>query len=605
MKKLSVFLQKAQGVVLRYPMVLLMSFIMTSVVIYMTEAKDRQYDDEANYIQVKLVIVSALGISLMFALKMLAQRIGKGKEILIQISGLIFLLGFYFLVLPTKNEDFSDIYVFVLVPTFILSHLLVAVAAFFRAGHSEKNFWEYNKNLFVNFFLTGIFTQVLTGGVELAIVAIQQLFNVDFGSNVYLETFFALTIFGSTFIFLLFNDEGLSSLEQETKYPVVLKFFTQFILIPLLCIYVVILYLYSAKILLAWELPRGWVSYLILAYASVGILALLLVHPLKEDEDGKSWVKIFGKVFYVALIPLLVLLFVAIFTRILQYGFTEPRYFVLLLALWLATVVLYFVLNKKANIKFIPMSLFLFGLFALIFPYFNVFSTSIRSQKHEFEKLLTENDLLENGTIKFTKYIGNTSIEISEKFNYLNKRKEKEYLKNFLPENLHAQFDNNHTTFWLNGYFNRASIDTVNGGKNHSNSSENIFVILENESGFTTNIKGYDYAVPYSWTGKQSMENHFKINNDEIKFSFVLFGARAQGFFRLTLNGDETVDVFPSIENLFENHTESKTVKVKDLAVEKDLGKYHIKIIFQSISSYGSSKTYQINAPLFLIKEKR
>lgn len=159
-----------------------------------------------------------------------------------------------------------------------------------------------------------------------------------------------------------------------------LKFFTQFVLIPLLIIYVVILYLYSIKILINWELPRGWVSYLVLVYSMVRILALLLVHPLRGD-DAKSWVRIFGKMFYYTLIPLLVLLFVAIFTRLLEYGFTEARYYVVLLALWLTLVVGYFALKKNPGIKFIPISLFVFGIFSLLMPFANAFSVAKQSEK--------------------------------------------------------------------------------------------------------------------------------------------------------------------------------------------------------------------------------
>ena len=175
-----------------------------------------------------------------------------------------------------------------------------------------------------------------------------KLFDFNFNDRYYLETFYFLSIFGSSFIFLLFNEKGLLQLEKDGTYPVILKFFTQYILIPLLIIYAVILYFYSAKILLNWELPRGWVSYLILAYSVVGILALLLVHPLKQESTA-SWVRVFSRIFYFTLIPLLVLLFTAIFTRILEYGYTEPRYFVLLLAIWLTSVVFYFIFTNFIN----------------------------------------------------------------------------------------------------------------------------------------------------------------------------------------------------------------------------------------------------------------
>ena len=341
LKKIKEITGKAGLVIREYPMVLLMSFL--GAVSLMCFAHGNFNSNPNFFVFIKFALVSCLGISLMFALKMLSQRIG--KQILLEISGIFFLVFFYFL-LPEEEKYFTERYAFLIVPTFILSHLLVSFIAFF-GKEKELNFWQYNKNLFINLFLTAIFTGVLTGGVELAILAVDKLFDFNFNDRYYLETFYFLSIFGSSFIFLLFNEKGLLQLEKDGTYPVILKFFTQYILIPLLIIYAVILYFYSAKILLNWELPRGWVSYLILAYSVVGILALLLVHPLKQESTA-SWVRVFSRRFYFTLIPLLVLLFTAIFTRILEYGYTEPRYFVLLLAIWLTSVVFYFIFTKRA-----------------------------------------------------------------------------------------------------------------------------------------------------------------------------------------------------------------------------------------------------------------
>ncbi|WP_228413506.1 DUF4153 domain-containing protein [Chryseobacterium sp. CH21] len=371
-------LGRANEVIFRYPMILTMALLASIGAICIAETERSEI---TSYI--KFTICACLGISLMFALKMLSQRIG--KELLLQLSGIIFLTGFYF-ILPDKKNGFTEVYAYIIAVTALLSHLLVSFVPFLEKNR-ELSFWQYNKNLFVNIFLTAVFTGVLTGGVELAILAIDKLFDFNFHDRIYRDTFFVLAILGSSFIFLLFNDKGLNNLEKDGTYPVVLKFFTQFILIPLLLIYVTILYFYSVKIVINWELPRGWVSYLVLAYSVVGILALLLVHPLKE-ENAKSWVKVFSKAFYYTIAPLIILLFTAIFTRILEYGYTEPRYFVLLLALWLLSIVIYFIFSKKATIKFIPISLFLFGTFALIFPYLNAFSVAKRSQQRQLVKIL-------------------------------------------------------------------------------------------------------------------------------------------------------------------------------------------------------------------------
>lgn len=576
-------LQKAKDVVFRYPLVLLMSMLMAACMIYLV-GTDYSIEEEFHFLIVKLIILSSLGISLMFALKILSQRIGKG--FLWEILGLIFLFGFYF-ILPANEDDFTEVYAFLLIPVYILSHLLVAFVAFIRKKDSEKNFWQFNKNLFVNFFLTLVFTGVLCGGVELAILAVDQLFNMDFDYKVYAIAYYFLAIFGSTFIFLLFNETGLLFLEKEGDYPVVLKFFTQFVLIPLLFIYVIILYFYSAKILINWELPRGWVSYLVLAYSVVGILALLLVHPLKENT-AKSWVKIFSKVFYFTLIPLAFLLFTAIFTRVLEYGYTEPRYFVLLLAVWISAVILYFIFSRKPGIKFIPISLFLFGLFALVFPYFNAFSVAKRSQKNQVEKVLAENNLLTEGKFDFNQKVTDSVLyEIEDKFEFLDDRCQRDYIEQFFDEETKKKLPEK--GYWnLNPYFK-------NIRKTSRFQSGSTYVQIQSADSLYK-IEDYQYMVY-----QQDLINSIEINGDTFQLKHVM-----NKNFELTLNKEVSVDFMPMIEKLCSTHAGGNQ-NVENLFLEKDLGKYHIKVIFKSIqkSSYDpENEDYWMSDALFLIKER-
>ena len=50
----------------------------------------------------------------------------------------------------------------------------------------------------------------------------------------------------------------------------------QFILIPLVGLYLLILYVYGLQILFTWELPKGGLTYLILSFSIAGMLAVLL-----------------------------------------------------------------------------------------------------------------------------------------------------------------------------------------------------------------------------------------------------------------------------------------------------------------------------------------
>jgi hypothetical protein len=584
-QKLHHITQKAKSALLGYPMVLAMAIIMASTIVFMTET---DWKNEAYFWCIRLIITSALGISLMFALKMHAQRVG--KELLWHALGLLFLVGFYF-ILPANEDDFSEMHLFIIVPTFILSHLMVAAIPFV-GKETELSFWQYNKNLFINFFLTVIFTGVLTGGVELALVAIDQLFGMEFNGNIYGETFFVLAIIGSVFIFLLFNEKGLEALEKDGDYPVVLKFFTQFILIPLLLIYAVILYFYSAKILFKWELPEGWVSYLVLAYSIVGILALLLVHPLKGDS-AKSWVKIFNKVFYFSLLPLIVLLFTAIFTRVLQYGFTEPRYFVLLLAVWLLGVVLYFIFMRRATIKFIPISLFLLGLFSLVFPYFNTFSVSVRSQKHELEQVLNTYKLLENGKINFDKPLpSDVAYDISDKFEYLSQRFEYDYLSSLIDKKALKNLTKK-DTWYVDGLFTHKTEDA------RSKEAKNIYL---------TNSKRYAEVGDYQYIVNQNNlqgDNGIKINGDYFTLKNEVY--KTEQAFVLQTNSKEQIDFMPKIQMFFKRYSGSNVRRETDsLFAEGDVGNYHVKVIFgyMSQTTYEGREDYYFSDAVFLIRRR-
>lgn len=574
-------LSRANEAIFRYPMVLVMALLASAGAICITET-DRF--EITSYI--KFTICACLGISLMFALKMLSQRIG--KELLLHVSGVIFLIGFY-CILPDRKESFTEVHTYVIAVTALLSHLLVSFIPFLERDR-ELRFWQYNKNLFINIFLTAVFTGVLTGGVELAILAIDKLFDFNFHDRIYRDTFFVLAIFGSSFIFLLFNDKGLNNLEKDGTYPVVLKFFTQFILIPLLLLYVTILYFYSVKIVINWQLPRGWVSYLVLAYSIVGILALLLVHPLKQ-ENAKSWVRIFSKAFYYTILPLIILLFTAIFTRILEYGYTEPRYFVLLLALWLSSIVVYFIFNKKATIKFIPVSLFLFGVFALIFPYLNAFSVAKRSQKTELMNILNQHQLISAGKINFQKKVTDTiRTEIANKFEFLAERKQGAFLSGLLNEKDQAELSENieKGSFYSINYSIQNKFSDVNVTIKTRAYEMNRLVLVRKEK--AVEIGNYQYLISFHRYSRDPQQ----LNNDQFELTDQL---TEKSSLKLSLNDQEEVDFGPQIIKLFEeNKNKTGNVKLPEIAMESDLGKYHVKLIFNEITKekYSENDTADI-----------
>lgn len=452
MKKINEIFATALATAKHYPLVLLSAFLSA---IFLILAVEIEYDDEirvATRVAIcKLAFTFNLGICLFFATKVATERFG--KSLLFNGIGVLLLVFFYFVILPNDFErNFQPQEYIYIVASYVLAHLAVAFLPFIFIKDREYNFWEYNKKMFENFCISAVFTFVLTAGILLAIAAVDNLFDLNIREKIYLYFGWFSGIFGSCFVFLSFS-KNLNNLEkEEQEYPIVVKFFTQFVLIPLLIIYGFILYLYGGKILFSWQLPEGWISFMIMAYSVVGILAFLLVYPLGK-VGAKSWVKFFFKIFHFSMLPLLVLLFVAIFTRILEYGFTENRYFVLLFAVWLALVTFYFIFGKKTSIRFIPISLFLFVLFSIAMPFFNAFSVSKRSQEKELRQILAETKIIKEGKINFDAPIPNKKVElIAEKLEFFAERGHKEIVLNLTPKNkekkMKTLLDKNYLSAW-------------------------------------------------------------------------------------------------------------------------------------------------------------
>ncbi len=293
--------------------------------------------------------------------------------------------GLYFILKPSFY--LADVYRIGLLA--FAFHLLVAFSPFLKKG-SQNGFWQYNKSLFLRFLTAGLYAGVLYAGLAVALAAIDGLFNVKIGWQTYMRLFAVVTAGFMTVFFLAGVPSGFQELDDEESYPKGLKIFTQYVLIPLMTIYLLILLVYEAKIIINWELPKGLVSTLILGYAVFGILSLLLIHPIKEKE-GNGWIKLFSRFFYVMMVPLVVLLLLAVWKRVGIYGITESRYILIVLAAWLSLITVYFLFSKKQSIKIIPVSLCVLALLATYGPQ-SAFSVSKFSQVARLKKLMASAD---------------------------------------------------------------------------------------------------------------------------------------------------------------------------------------------------------------------
>ncbi|MEZ4961917.1 MAG: DUF4153 domain-containing protein [Saprospiraceae bacterium] len=277
----------------------------------------------------------------------------------------------------------------------LFAHLLVAYLPYLDNTPVE-DFWEYNKRLFGNFVVGVLYSIVIFGGLSIAILAVDNLFDLHISGDVYAHLFVLVAgIFNTAFFLANFPAEFSSIAAPASPYTTAIKNLSKFILIPIVGIYFLILYAYSVKILATWELPHGWVSSLVLGFSVAGIFTYLLNYLLVK-YDANALVKGFRKWFFYVLLPMVGLLFVAIGKRLSDYGVTEERFVVATAGVWLLLMSLYFIFSKKDNIKFIPISLSVFALLTVLGP-FSAFRISGHSQADRLKMILEKNAMIKDG----------------------------------------------------------------------------------------------------------------------------------------------------------------------------------------------------------------
>lgn len=342
----------------------------------------------------RLLTTASLGLPLFFGLTVLGERSRTpSARWTIPAVGLLAQADFWY-AWPYWTAVQQGLHFVQLSATF---HLFVAFAPFI--GRREPNaFWQYNRVLFIRFLTTALYTGALWLGIAGALLALDRLLGVKVPAEGYARLWMVLSFVFNPWFFVGGLPTDIGALEQVTDYPKGLRMFTQYVLVPIVAVYLIILTVYFGKVVFTQVWPKGWIGYLVSGVAGVGIFSWLLVHPLEERAEH-AWVKPFTRGFYVALMPAIAMLWLAVWKRVNQYGITEERYFLIVLSVWLAAVAVYYAFSRSRNIKLIPATLCAIGVLSFAGPW-SASSVSRWSQTRRLETVLSRNGMLDNGKMR-------------------------------------------------------------------------------------------------------------------------------------------------------------------------------------------------------------
>ena len=373
----------------RFPFAILASTLTTIMVIYIINVEN-YYNQETIELFVRLAMIFALAFPLYLSIKVFFERkknIGKLYKVSTRLLVAVILIGYFFFFL----KDFNMVTVTRYIAVNLTLYLLFLVMPYF---YQNKNFELYVVKIFIRLIITFVYSVVLFVGTAAILFTINELLNVPITETFYPSA--GLIIFGIFApIFLLAKIPKHDEVLKPEEYPNILEILLIYILTPLITIYTSILYIYFIKILVTQKLPEGLVAHLVIWYASLSVIILFFIYPINHKD---KWLKNFSRWLPIALIPLLLMMFLAIGIRINEYGVTENRYFVVLLGLWISGITIYYIFTKKKNNVILPLTLAIIAFLSVFGPW-SSYSVSIYSQNQRFENIINKYDIVEDNTI--------------------------------------------------------------------------------------------------------------------------------------------------------------------------------------------------------------
>jgi hypothetical protein len=204
--------------------------------------------------------------------------------------------------------------------------------------------------------IAGAISVVLLAAIEGFLFGFFNLFDIEPSSA---KPFFYSAIISSCTIFPILFFSGIPSIDESLQEtPALNRFQTstnKFIFLPVVSLYILLLYAYIAKIIIQWEMPKGMVSYLV--SASMLLMLLRVTQMLPERINPKpSFEKKLLKILPAACIPLVILMSVGIIRRISDYGISEGRYYITAINIFYYIIIAILLIDKiKCKSRYIAL----------------------------------------------------------------------------------------------------------------------------------------------------------------------------------------------------------------------------------------------------------
>lgn len=259
----------------------------------------------------------------------------------------------------------------------------IAVLSLFGKNWLKDNhlFIQQAFKILFHLALSGLLVLVSFGAISLILVSVQALFGLS-GDKIYSYLWISAFFWFAPFLFLYFQHHERRAV--HLNYLGNLLF--NYIISPALIVYTAILYFYFATLLFKSELPKNIISFIVLPYLIGGFIIQFFQMLLRQNK----WEKFYCHFYQLAILPI-IMMWVAVYERIVNYGLTEARIYYIFCAgvMSLCYLLLWW---KRTQYRWF-LAIIVSGLFISTFI-INVEKLAINSQLNRAKALLSQNHLL-------------------------------------------------------------------------------------------------------------------------------------------------------------------------------------------------------------------
>lgn len=230
--------------------------------------------------------------------------------------------------------------------------LSIFIAPFFKQK-DENGFWVFLMNNAKAAVVATAISVVLIAAIDGLLFGFFNLFDIKISGRPFA---YSAIISLCTILPILFFS-GIPSIDECLQEAPALNKFqasaNKFLFLPVISLYIILLYAYIAKIIIQWEMPKGMVSYLVSASMMLMLLRVTLMLP-ERINPKPSFEKKLLKILPTACIPLVILMSVGILRRISDYGISEDRYYIAAINIFYYVIIAILLIDKiKCKSKYI------------------------------------------------------------------------------------------------------------------------------------------------------------------------------------------------------------------------------------------------------------